>query len=639
MAAGPSEKKCLCNRRGAFPAAIFFFPAQPAADALFLHMADKESTVFVVDIGSSMGGGEASLDQCLEYLWHVVAAKLVRARLTDYVLVVLYHLPITENALLDGATYQGIEVAANMEVPSYEMMNTLKKKLVVNDEPIGENDNLAFSALVVAMNLFKPTEGKKFIRNVVVITTHLVKTSEARALATSVEPLDVNLVVVGPTGDSSDTWNEVASHFKGVVLSAEQTHTVVRRRNPLKRTRPVAAYRGYLLFGRDVNVHDQGLNFSVELYPTAKREAFASAHTYSPDGQKVVRSTAHYIVRHNHRDDELEKPVHDESDDTAVDASERVPVSPEDWVSGFKYSNYDLIATPQHLLDMATLHSEPWIDIVGFLLKDKLPAAYSTSELFYVLPAASSGRDAQGVGALCKALYDLESVAIARYVKHKQKEFQMAALMPATIHISGAESLVFTLVRLPYKEDQKVGRFPKLSGKRDDGLVPPSEKAIELMEQFVKARSLGIENAVIHHPKLGLTKSASLPLPREFGHSAAAYLCADAPDLYKQHAYLKKVILGSLGQNLNEYLANEDLLRNVTDSSNLYSLQNILSINTETPDDWLVRPDAIAISDALVAELDIKYMEKAPKKKGPEKKDRGNYGANEGEYAEVPFDI
>jgi ATP-dependent DNA helicase 2 subunit 2 len=46
-------------------------------------MADKEATVFIVDLGASMGqhsqGREmTNLDWCLQYVWNKVSAKVAR---------------------------------------------------------------------------------------------------------------------------------------------------------------------------------------------------------------------------------------------------------------------------------------------------------------------------------------------------------------------------------------------------------------------------------------------------------------------------------------------------------------------------------------------------------------------------------
>ena len=50
-------------------------------------MADKEATVFVVDLGASMGkhsqGREmTNLDWCLQYVWNKVSAKVQRVSLS-----------------------------------------------------------------------------------------------------------------------------------------------------------------------------------------------------------------------------------------------------------------------------------------------------------------------------------------------------------------------------------------------------------------------------------------------------------------------------------------------------------------------------------------------------------------------------
>lgn len=93
-------------------------------------MADKEATVFVIDIASSMGkkrsGYKSSvLDYCLEYVWDKLGIKIMAMRKTDYVAVVAVGSDLTDNAMADEEAYEHVRVILpfprrdNDEVRSY----------------------------------------------------------------------------------------------------------------------------------------------------------------------------------------------------------------------------------------------------------------------------------------------------------------------------------------------------------------------------------------------------------------------------------------------------------------------------------------------------------------------------------------
>ena len=81
-------------------------------------MAEKEATIFVVDISQSMGksctwkGSQISaLEWCLSYVRDKVGIKVMAARKTDYVAVVAVGSPITDHMIHDESnSYDHIRI-------------------------------------------------------------------------------------------------------------------------------------------------------------------------------------------------------------------------------------------------------------------------------------------------------------------------------------------------------------------------------------------------------------------------------------------------------------------------------------------------------------------------------------------------
>lgn len=78
-------------------------------------MADKEATVFVVDVSHHMarrpaGHDGTALEWCLEYIWDKLGIKVMASRKTDYVAVIAVGSAETDHAMGDEESYQHIRV-------------------------------------------------------------------------------------------------------------------------------------------------------------------------------------------------------------------------------------------------------------------------------------------------------------------------------------------------------------------------------------------------------------------------------------------------------------------------------------------------------------------------------------------------
>lgn len=650
-------------------------------------MADKELTVFVVETGPTIDGGD------YHYVFDTLAGKLLKGLKTDYVSVVVFNSSVTDHALEHTGKFRGINVLADFETPSYSQLQAIRAHLDDPGEPDPEASD-AFQSLIFSISLFEKTKKKVFTRNIVVVTSsELPLTSytpeKAGAIPGLLKDLDINLIVIGTDfGAQSDTeqsWFHIASQFStNHIFNSAEAKKITQLCPPVRKTRPMPAYRGEFRLGADISkvIHDSScvaeqdnlcLTFRVEVYPAAKAEVLSlGAHEYLVDSDKVVRverKTEHFIWQKNfqgERDEHLEK---DEVDDKKFD---KVGVDGKTFTPGFKFSNFDLIALDDDLMAAAKLNLSSEFDIIGFVKAESVPYAYFTDESFFVVPEKSASlKNLLSYAAFAEALYEKGIAPIARFVRKQAKEVEIGPMFPVKVKNGEEFTYCYIMIRFPFKEDEKIGHFPKLGlgsvVKKDpeDSNKEVDETEInKLMENFIESKTFVGEDeldetkdykTIIDNYKVTLkgSNSSKLPLPPKV-ESTNKVLCS-SPGVNKFSVYLRKLLIKSLLVQEFEAFANnpnfiQQNIREGDDSfTNLFNLENCLSVNSTSPSQkWLseLASKSGNSSKRLLKELGIEYIRKADLKKKKSKKDpsilqaKGDYGADEGKYDAVPdFDF
>jgi len=137
-------------------------------------MADKEATVYVIDVGESMadchnGRVEPDLDWGMRYVWDRISTTVASNRKTWTVGVVGLRTDETNNELdgngLEG--YENISVLQPIGPMSMTSLRELKKKVKSSDTTNGD----AVSAIVVATKMIEDfTKKLKYNRKIVLVT-------------------------------------------------------------------------------------------------------------------------------------------------------------------------------------------------------------------------------------------------------------------------------------------------------------------------------------------------------------------------------------------------------------------------------------------------------------------------------------
>lgn len=135
-------------------------------------MADKEATVYIVDMGASMrkhrnGREESDLDFAMHYVWDKISTTIAAARKTWNVGVIGLRTDGTKNTLEDDEAYEHISVLKPIDHVLMSHLRELQSSISVSKTNGGD----AISAIVIAVDMIqKYTRKLKFFRKIVLVT-------------------------------------------------------------------------------------------------------------------------------------------------------------------------------------------------------------------------------------------------------------------------------------------------------------------------------------------------------------------------------------------------------------------------------------------------------------------------------------
>lgn len=135
-------------------------------------MADKEATVFILDLGSTMaqshsGRIESDLDYSMRFVWDKISDVVAANRKTLHVGVVGLRTDETENPLSDSDGYENISILKEMGTMTMSSLRDLQGKIKPSSTWSGD----AISAIVISVDMIeKLTKKLKYIRKIYLIT-------------------------------------------------------------------------------------------------------------------------------------------------------------------------------------------------------------------------------------------------------------------------------------------------------------------------------------------------------------------------------------------------------------------------------------------------------------------------------------
>jgi ATP-dependent DNA helicase 2 subunit 2 len=137
-------------------------------------MADKEATVYIVDVGESMGDChngrvESDLDWSMRYVWDKISTTVAASRKTWLVGAIGLRTDETSNPQaaegLDG--YENISILRHLKSMNLTELKELKEKIQPSQTSTGD----PVSAIILAIEMIDiATKKNKFTRRIILVT-------------------------------------------------------------------------------------------------------------------------------------------------------------------------------------------------------------------------------------------------------------------------------------------------------------------------------------------------------------------------------------------------------------------------------------------------------------------------------------
>ncbi|CAK7202641.1 ATP-dependent DNA helicase yku80 [Sporothrix eucalyptigena] len=448
-------------------------------------MADKEATVYIVDLGATMGetrGGrsESNLDWGMRYVWDKISTTVAASRKTWKVGVLGLRTDTTSNSLQDDQGYDNIAVLQDIDAMSLTAMRKLSSKIM----PSKTIDGDAVSAIIVAVEMITVAAPArlKFNRKIVLVTDGrgAIDGDDFDDLAHRINELGIQLVVIGVDFDDAEygfkeenksktkAQNEtllsalVEKCNNGVVGTLAEAIDEMQKPN-VKVTRPYKTYDGPLTLG-DPKTFDGALSINIERYFLTKHASPPSATTV------VVRSESEDgATQSTHTIDEMgdvemanvdynavrNERVYTVDDPTRLGGKREVEF--EDLEKGYEYGRTAVhISTSD--LNVTQLQTVKDFSILGFITRANAEPYLNMGESCIIMPRRFSEADELAFSALVQAMVDTETCAVARLVAKDMKDPVMLLLLPTVT----SEHVCLYDVPLPFAEDVRSYPFPPL---------------------------------------------------------------------------------------------------------------------------------------------------------------------------------
>ncbi|KAI0456115.1 Ku70/Ku80 N-terminal alpha/beta domain-containing protein [Xylaria acuta] len=486
-------------------------------------MADKEATVYILDLGSSMadchnGRTESDLDWGMRYVWDKISTTVAASRKTWNVGVVGVRTDETDNPLEGeegGEGYEHISVLQELGPMTMSSLGTLRDRVKTGDTQTGD----CISAIVLAIEMIeKLTKKLKYNRRIILVTDGEapMDSSDVGDIAEKMKRSSIQLTVLGVDFDDAEfgfkeedkssikeqneeILRELVEKCDG--LYGTMAEAIAELETPrIKTVKPYKTYDGLLTLG-DPNVHEDAMSINVERYfkthkatvPPASRVVIKTnsnggntgvAETTNGDEMQGVEPTPSFSAVKDARTYKVNDP------DVAggkrdVDAAELA--------KGYEYGR-TAVHISESEFNITKIETTKSFSIVGFIYQEKYEPFLNMGETCMTIAQKSNDAAALQLSSLIHSLHELESYAVARIVIKDGKDPALVLLAP---HIEPDFECLYD-VPLPFAEDVRNYPFPPL-GKvitvqgntiTENHRNLPSQELQEAMDDYVDAMDI-----------------------------------------------------------------------------------------------------------------------------------------------------
>ncbi|KAF6820452.1 Ku family DNA-binding protein [Colletotrichum sojae] len=489
-------------------------------------MADKEASVYIVDLGSSMadchnGRTEPDLDWSMRYVWDKIATTVAASRKTWNVGVVGLKTNETCNAMQDDEGYENISVLQDLGPMTMTSLRELKEQVRTSDTDVGD----AVSAVVIAVDMIRTfTKKLRYKRRVFLVTDGLspIDGDDVDDIAKKMNAEGIELIVLGVDFDDADYGFKEEDKpsikkknediLRDLVSKCDNgqfatiAEAIAELDTPrIKPTRPYKAYDGPLTLGLidpppELKIPPTPVVINVERYFKTKlaRAPAASTVVVAAEGAGASSQSTHTL------DAEPMEGV-EATDFSAVKSARTYKVNDPDAPGGKRDVEFDSLAKGYEYGRTAVAISESeWnvtkldtvktFTILGFIPSKKYDPFLNMGETCITVGRKFDEKSQLALSSLVHALFELDTYAVARLVVEK-KDPLLVLLAP---HIEPGMECLYDLP-LPFAEDVRGYHFPPLdrvitvTGQKitTNHRLLPSDALTEAMSDYVDSMDLG----------------------------------------------------------------------------------------------------------------------------------------------------
>ncbi|TID23988.1 ATP-dependent DNA helicase II subunit 2 [Venturia nashicola] len=450
-------------------------------------MAEKEATVYIVDVGKSMGrknqGREQTdLDWALQYVWDKITTTVETARKTAGVGVVALRSDVSNNELDAEEGYENINVLQDIKQTLMGDLHSLRDELKLSRTNKGDG----IAAIVVAMQMItKHCKKLKFTRKIVLVTDAMnpMDHDDNKDIVRQLKEDNIQLVVLGvdfndaefgfKEEDKDPVKAENEKQLRELVEACDgqfgtMAEAIAEMGIPrLKSTRPTHSYKSLLTLGLPAK-YDSAMAIDVERYPRTRVAAAptASKHVESanmaPGPSQAQASGAGEDVEMGGTGDNNLVTVKNARDywveDTDAPGGKK-DVPREDLVKGYEYGRTAVFISESDQ-NVTQMEVSAGLDIIGFIPMNKYELHMNMSDTNVIIGNKVNDKAKMALSSFIWALQELETYAIARFVP-KDNYAKGPVIVLLAPEIEGDHECLID-VELPFAEDIRSYVFPPL---------------------------------------------------------------------------------------------------------------------------------------------------------------------------------
>ncbi|KAI2792518.1 ATP-dependent DNA helicase II subunit 2 [Penicillium oxalicum] len=434
-------------------------------------MADKEATVYIVDVGKSMGERRhgrsvTDLEWAMQYVWDRITTTVSTGRKTATIGVVALRSQETSNELQEDGSFEKITVLRNLG----QMLMPDIRRLQYALQPSSTNSGDAISSIVIAIQMINTyTKKLKYKRRIVLVTngTGPMNNEGIEEIQNKIKKDGIELLILGADFDDADfgvkeedkdphkavnerLLREFAEGCGGAFGTLEQAVSELDIPR-IKVTKSMPSFKGFLSLGDAMN-YGTALRINVERYfrTSVAKPPSASSYAVRPGG------TGQDDLESNEGLTSVRMSRTYQIDDESAPGG-KADVERDDLAKGYEYGR-TAVHISQTDESITTLETFAGMEIIGFIRMDKYDRYLHMSNTNVIIAERANDKASLALSSLIHALFEQDSYAVARLVTKELKPPMIVLLAPSIE--SDYECLIEAV--LPFAEDVRSYQFPPL---------------------------------------------------------------------------------------------------------------------------------------------------------------------------------